>query len=558
VASFAIVAASQIVGAQSPSSTDSAAIARIDSLFARVNADTSPGCAVGVGRDGLPSILRGYGSASLEYAARISAATRFDAASIAKQFTAASLVLLAEHGKLSLDDDIRRFVPELPRYDSPITLRQLMHHTSGLRDQWDLLWLAGGRDDDPTEDEDVLSLIFRQRALNFRPGTQFLYSNSGYTLLALVVKRVSGLSLKEFASQNLFVPVGMTQTYFLDDRFQLQMGVASGYRRARGSGWNPSPYLYDTYGPGGLFTTVEDLLRWYESVGAGGLAGGALRREALRRDTLPGGDTLSYSMGLELGKYRGRSYIGHGGNDLGANAFALRLLDEHLTVAVLCNARETDAFTLARRALDVFLPPPVASASAPPSATAPAALVATPAEQLARYAGVYFNPLMLTTRKVELRDGRLIWARGGDGTPLDAVTPDRYRFPPGQPAELFFPAARRGESQVMHLISGSSVTVYHRAEPFVAPAGGVAAYAGEFHNEELDVTWRIVARDGSIEVGTLSSWSFKPQPIFRDAFALPEAVVLRFTRDKGGRIDGLLAEMPRTRGVRFAKVRPHQ
>jgi CubicO group peptidase (beta-lactamase class C family) len=543
--------------AQSAATSDSALRMRIDSVFARLNVAGSPGCAVGVARDGKPPILLGYGSASIEYGVPITATTTFEAASVAKQFTAASIVLLAEAGKLTLDDDVHRYVPELPVYQDPITLRQLMHHTSGLRDQWDLLWLSGGRDDDPTEDEDVLDLIFRQRDLNFRPGSEFLYSNSGYTLLALVVKRVSGVSLREFAEERLFAPLGMTHTFFLDDRFKILKDVASGYRMARSSSWGRSPYLYDTYGPGGVFTTTEDLLRWNESLGDGRLAGGALTREALRRGTLMSGDSVPYSMGLDLGTYRRHKYIAHGGNNLGASAYAIQFIDDRLSIAVLCNGRELDAYTLARQTAGLFIAVLPAPGSTGPQreSQAVSATVDVSAVQLAGYAGIYFNAATLATRKVDVRNGRLIWARGTPGTPLDAVAPNRFRFPPGTPAELVFPALRQGESQMMQLISGASVTEYRRGETFVAPVGGIATFGGSFYSDELDVTWKLRVVNDSLEVGTHGSWSFRPQPILRDTFALVEAVVMRFTRDNRGRIDGFIADMPRTRGIRFRKVR---
>ena len=539
---------------QSPEPADSVILLRIDSLMAAAAPQPGPGCSVGVGRDGRPSLLRAGGMASLEYDVPLTPATVFHAASIAKQFTAAAVLLLAEDGKLSLNDDVRRYVPELPRYGNPISLRQLMHHTSGLRDQWDLLWLDGGRDDDAIEEEDVLAVVFRQRGLNFRPGEAFLYSNTGYTLLALVVHRVSGLSLKEFAAQRIFSPLGMSHTRFRDDRFEILPGVASGYRKARpGQGWGRSLYLRETYGPGGLFTTAEDLLRWYAALGGSAPALGPIRRQVLRQGMLSSGDSTGYSTGLELGRYRGHRYVRHGGNDLDANAHAIRFVDDRLSIAVLCNTPGIDSYAMVRGIADLFLSPPAAAAGADPRPRPPT--IEVPANRLQKYAGVYYNPVTLATLELQLREGRLAWVRGGSETPLDAVAPDRFRFPPGQPAELFFPVAAPGGPQVMHLISGGTATVYHRAEPFVAQPGGLAAYAGEFTSPELDVRLKITVMENQLRVGTLSSWSFRVRPIFRDGFALPDVVVLRFTRDQRGQIDGVVADLSRSKGIRFRKAR---
>ena len=246
--------------AASPNLSAQDTVTRIDSVFASIGKDRGPGCSVGIDRNGAAPVTRSYGLASIEHNVPIAPTTRFDAASVAKQFTAASIALLANQGKLSLSDNVRKYIPELPDYASLITLQDLIDHTSGVRDQWDLLWLSGGRDDDATEDEDVLALLAKQKALNFSPGSEFVYSNSGYTLLAMVVNRVSGLTLRQFAKKFIFEPRGMRDTEFLDDRFEILPNVASGYRHARSSAWSPSPYLNDTYGPGGLFTTALDML----------------------------------------------------------------------------------------------------------------------------------------------------------------------------------------------------------------------------------------------------------------------------------------------------------
>jgi hypothetical protein len=165
---------------------------------------------------------------------------------------------------------------------------------------------------------------------------------------------------------------------------------------------------------------------------------------------------------------------------------------------------------------------------------------------------LYFNPITLWTRKVEVRDGRLIWARG-DGTPLDAVAPHRFRFPPGQPAELLFPDRQRGKPQEMQLISGGSVTRYFASEPFKKPPGGMKEYSGDFYSPEIETLWHVAAGDSSVHISTLGSWGFDAQAIFHDAFAVPDAVIVRFTRDERGRVNGLIADMPRTRGVRFER-----
>ena len=523
-------------------------VARMDSLFARLGKD-GPGCAVGVARAGAPEILRTYGMASLEYRVPIDSGTVFHAASIAKQFTAAAIVRLEMQGKLRLDDDVRRWVHELPDYGQPITLRHLMAHTSGLRNSGDLLWLAGGRDDGTTE-EDVLAAIFRQRSLNFPPGTQHLYSNSGYTLLALVVRRASGTPLKEYAARELFGPLGLTRTQFVDSRYAVIPGRATGYRGLTGGIWGHAAYLQDTYGAGGIFTTTGDLLRWYQQLHSGTELARTLLALATERARLTSGDSVPYSMGLELGSYRRVPFIAHGGNAAGENAYAMHFPDRRLSIVVLCNGREIDAFMLARQTAGLFIAPVAAAQVATAAARTSLTLGAS---RLNALAGLYYNEELLTTRLIVAREGRLFWVRGGPGTPLDAMDSSRFAFPPGTPVELYFPAAGPGSPREMHVLSGGTVTKYVRATPFVTPAGGMSQYRGRFRSEEIGVTLSVAPVDSAIEISGPGSWRFRAEPLFRDAFTISEAAVFRFVR-RNGRITRMIVDMPRTRRVVFTRI----
>ncbi len=218
--------------------------AKVDALFAAWSGTNTPGCAVGISRDGKPEYVRGYGMSNLEYGIAIGPESIFHVASISKQFTAFAIELLAREGKLSLDDDVRKHLPELPDYGRRITVAHLIHHTSGLRDQWSLLDLAGWRDDDLITEEDVLRIVSRQRALNFEPGAEYLYSNTGYTLLAVIVRRVSGESLRAFAEARIFKPLGMTSTHFHDDHTEIVRGRTSAYDTRPGGGWRVSVLVF--------------------------------------------------------------------------------------------------------------------------------------------------------------------------------------------------------------------------------------------------------------------------------------------------------------------------
>ena len=256
VLSFLTVSCAPGQHAAAPAGSPSA---RVDELFQKMDSTVTPGCALAVVKDGRILYERGYGMADLDHNVPITPATVFHVASMSKQFTAASIVLLAQEGKLSLDDPVRKYIPELPDFGIPITIRQLIHHTSGLRDQWDLLGLAGWRYSlDLITDDDVLAVMSRQRDLNFPPGTRHLYSNTGYTLLAQIVKRVSGQSFREFTTSHIFQPLQMNNTRFRDDHAEVIKNIAYGYQPAQNA-FLISITNFDTVGATSLLTTVEDL-----------------------------------------------------------------------------------------------------------------------------------------------------------------------------------------------------------------------------------------------------------------------------------------------------------
>lgn len=234
---------------------------KIDALFAQWNKPDSPGCALAVIKDGQVLYKRGYGIANLDHDIPISSKTVFNVASMSKHFTAIGVALLARQGKLSLDDDIRKYLPEMPQYSTPITIRHLIYHTSGIREYSHLMQLAGTRFQDAPVEE-IYQIIARQKELNFKPGEEYLYSNSGYLLLARIVQRVSGKSLREFAGENIFKPLGMSSTRFHDDHSEVIRNRATGYSSRRVGGFAVESTTSDSVGDGGLFTTIDDLILW--------------------------------------------------------------------------------------------------------------------------------------------------------------------------------------------------------------------------------------------------------------------------------------------------------
>lgn len=338
---LALVAA--VTAVSSPVAAADTGAREIDAIFARALKPGGPGCAVGVYQDGAITALKGYGLADLELQVPVGPDTVFNIGSVSKQFTAMSAIILADQGRLSLDDDIRKYLPEMPDYGAPITIRNLVNHTSGIRNYFDVMFIKGLTQHDPVTPDEIYSWISRLKKLDFPTGSEERYSNSGYFLLGRIVETVSGQSLARFEQDNIFGPLGMTHTRVRDDLGAVVANRASGYVPDPKGGFRVSDNQIEVVGDGGVLTTVRDLALWDADFYRGKVWRPAVKAEMLRVGKLADGQPAQiepgvYSAaGLNIGQRRGLSYISHGGKDLGFMADLTRYPDQHLTTAVLCN-----------------------------------------------------------------------------------------------------------------------------------------------------------------------------------------------------------------------------
>lgn len=517
--------------------------ARVDSIFAFATA-TTPGCAVAAIRNGAVEYAKGYGMADLEHDVAITTQTPFYMASVSKQFAAAAVNLLALDGKLSLDDDVRKTIPELPEYGATITLRHLMHHTSGLRDYLTLFSLAGLTDYTITN-ADFLEMVGRQRSLSFRPGEQYSYSNTGYVLLSLVVERVSGKSLRTFAQERIFAPLGMTSTQFRDHHNMLIKGRALAYAPSRTAGYTLSVPHFDVVGDGGLYSTVEDLARWEANFLDPRVGGAEWLALEGQRGRLNGGAPIPYGAGLFHGTYRGETTVDHGGALGGYNIGLLRFPARRFSVAVLCNGNAVPSGLLARRVADVFLRDVLAPVT--PAVTAPA----TPAVSvdLAPYKGSFFDDRAMAMRELVVEDGRLYFSRGPNNrSELVPLGGARFQMAGAPTVAVFSP---RGDSLRLET-SGIAVVL-----PRVRDAGrrDLRSYAGSYESSELKVAWLVTAGDSTLTVRPARGSSIRLDPAFEDAFRSP-SILARFIRDDRGEIVAMdVSSGERARNVRFERRR---
>ena len=403
---------------------------RVDGVFARFARPDSPGCALGIFQNGAITYSKGYGSANLEYGVPITPATPFISGSVAKQFTAAAIALLVDQRRISLDDDVRKYIPELPDYGTKITIDQLVHHTSGLRDFWALVQVAGMRFDDGYAVSDVIRLAARQKHLNFPPGTEYDYSNTGYIALGLIVQRVTGKSLREFTTEQIFAPLGMTSTHFHDDHTMLVPGRASAYTPLPEGGYRINVWNNDIVGQGGLILTVNDLLKWDENFYTGKVGGPGFLELQLQQGKLANGKTLTYAFGLTVEQYRGLPLVEHSGSSGGYRTIVSRFPTEHTSVVALCNTTDANTTVLSHQVADIVLGPKL-SAPAPRAArsdTAVTRAAAPTAKALNGLAGRYYSTELDAAYDVSVTGTTLTAKRPrGEVDTLQVVGPETFR-----------------------------------------------------------------------------------------------------------------------------------
>jgi len=553
---------------------------KIDSLFKKWDNNNSPGCALGIVKDGQLIYKRGYGMANLDYNIPISSKSVFEIASMVKQFTAMSILLLAKQGKLSLDDEIQKYLPELPRYQSPITVRHLIYHTSGIRGQYGLVESAGIASFDLT-DEDVLGLIARQKELNFKPGEEFLYSDTGYFLLGLIVEKVSGKSVHEFAGDNIFKPLGMTNTNLEFDRTLAVRNRATGHRLRSNGGFS----IAITKPWGEMYTTVEDLFLWDQNFDNNKLGGGPdLISEQLSTDLLNNGEKIDYAFGLNVVEYKGLKRIGHEGRGGGFMSNMIRFPEQNFSVICLCNADNISPRGLANQVADIFLADQFKKGAGGVDETVAAVqdIISIPEKELASLTGFYFDPITIRSIRFYMKDGKLMWDSGFVLSPLGQ---NRFKVVGAPLVEFVFvrPFAGR-RMQVKLIFSGGlrpRTTTFDAVRSETPTSTQLAEFTGKYVSDELGgATYTLSIKDGKLLLQVrngitvfsdkglvlavtqaLSSETPKDvilTPEFADAFVYlvdGSRVMMRFTRNPQNAVSGFtLANGGSVRRLRFNKL----
>lgn len=513
---------------------------KIDSLFARWNTTRLPGCTIGVSRDSRPIVSRAYGMADLEHGIANQPDSIIEAGSVSKQFTAAAVLLLSQQGKLSLDDPVRKFIPEVPDYGEPLAIRHLITHTSGLRDWGSIEAIAGWpRTSRVYTHAHVLDIVSRQKALNFPPGTEFSYSNTGYNLAAILVSRVSGKSFADFTREAIFEPLGMTRTSWRDDFTRVVRDRSIAYTVAD-SGVAMNMPFENIHGNGGLLTTVGDLLRWNENavrLQVGGRAFVDLQRTRAR---LKSGEEIVYSAGLYIGEWKGVPEVNHSGGTAGYRAWLAQYpTQRHLSVAVLCNASDAPAWIIGRQVAELFLDLPSVP-SFPAFAPEPALL--------SEVKGLYRNIKTHEVTAIESGDGQLRSATGA----LVPISKDVFRAGAGS-TRLYVERDPAGRVVFIKVDTLGETSRFEKVEAAHPTADDLAAYVGEYVSDEAEVALRVAVEGGKLVIRRRPDTTITLTPNHADGFSGSIGQV-RFLRDGKGAVNQLSISQDRVWDLRLSRV----
>ena len=518
----------------------------IDKIFRWATQET-PGCACAVAKDGKVVVNRAYGSADLERSVPLNVHSIFDAGSLTKQFVAAAILLLVKEERLSLSDDVRKYIPQLPDYGHTITIDHLLTHTSGIRDWTGMLPLAAGN-------EDALTMILRQRSLNFVPGEEWSYSNSGYVLLKEIVARASGLPFADFTRKRIFEPLGMKSTSYREDMREVIRNRALAYDKGR-NGWRLAMLLDNDRGGGGILSTAADLLIWNEALAYKTLS--AFVTEKIQEPArLKNGRLLSYARGLFIDKSPdGSRFWWHSGSADGYKSLLGRFPEHSLSIAIMCNSGDgTDRVSFARRIFDLLVPAAGAqrAITAPPIASSG---VDTASLDLSSRTGLYFNENSGEPLQLVVDRGRL---RVANGPILVAQAKDRFKpwetdlnFLSNDDFELHFLSPNGFERKTME----GKIVRYRRGRPFAPKPDELKAFAGRFGSVEIGTVFRMEPKGNQLVMSLehAPARRLELKPVDEDTFQFNRMLV-RFRRDKSGQVMGLDYSNPLLRNVQFTRL----
>lgn len=500
----------------------------------------APGCAAAVSLNGEVVFEKAFGLADLEHNVPNTAQTIFESGSVAKQFTAAALVLLQQDGKLSIDDPVKKYIPELPDYGSPLTIRHLLNHTAGLRDWGTVMSLTGaGRGERVISQDLAFDVITHQRALDFKPGSEYSYSNSGYNLAAIIVERVSKQKFPAFVEERLFKPLGMKNSSWRDDYQRIVPGRAQAYSRQGTGPWRLNMPFMNVYGNGGMLTTVGDWMKWNAMLDSNSL-GASLVNALETQGVLNDGRKIAYALGLTVAKYKGLKDVSHGGATAGYQTFLTRYPDNKVSVGVMCNGTSPSAGGIAANITDeIFGPFPETSKTEPAKISD---------DELKKFVGIWRNEKTHAPARFVIENGVSRWS-GARLVPMGGG-----QFTAGD-NQLKFTFDKDGKPMSAETVdSDGEVRRFAPETEWKPTPEDLSSFKGDWFSEEAGATVTLAVEEGKAFIKQRPTTSLQMQPIYKDHFSA-QGYVLWFTRDKNGKVDRLHVGASRMRDMLFVRVK---
>ena len=550
-AAVALLLLLPLVGCSPAHATQDTRAARVDALFERFNRTPSPGLAIAVVDDGRVILRKGYGMANLEDQIPITPSTVFDIASVSKQFAGLAIAMLIEQGKVRLTDDIRKHIPELPDIGHTITVDHLLHHTSGLRDWPGTLAVAGWRMDDVISFDQILTMAYHQKTLNFTPGAEYTYSNTGYNLLAELVERVTGQSFRAWTDQHLFKPLGMTSSFFRDDHTALVRHRALGYARDPDSTFRSIPNNLTALGSSSLFSSVDDLAKWvlnFDNPVVGGQAAMAMTRT---RGKLNSDSTIPYAFGISHGEYRGQPTVAHSGGWASFGTYLVHFPNQKFGVIVLGNSPVANPSRAAFEIADIYLEKELAPRAASPTPET-GRTVEVSTDVLRNYVGVYkLGPGWYVRIR---QDGRTLRAQAsGENEFAMSARSDSVFWVDAYGATISF--RRDDTGRVTHFMYRDRRAPRMDDTRATRPAG-TADFVGSYVSDELQTTYEVVQRNDSLVLRHRRHGTIPLTPGWEGDFTTPLWFLrsVEFQRDDRGMVTGFVVNVDeRSRNIRFVK-----
>ena len=530
----------------------------IDSIFSEWNKTDVPGCALGIIKDGALIYSKGYGLANMEYDIPNSGSAVFRIGSTSKQFTAACIVLLAEQGKLSLDNNLKSLFPDFPSYAEKITIRQLLNHTSGIRDYLMISYLKGLSDDDYYTDGDVMNWLTNQSDLNFNPGEEFLYSNSGYWLLGQIVKKVSGKNMADFAHEEIFGPLAMNNTHFHNDHTQIVKNRASGYVPSGNDGYKISMTTLDMIGDGGIFTTINDIKKWDDSYYNSDVLSKRFWDMMTQQGILNSGEVIDYASGLDIGEYKGLKTIRHGGAFVGFRAELLRFPEQRLSIAIFANRGDASPSRMANQVADLLLKENftnVGVENQDQKDVKKDEFVHLKTNELENFSGHYWNNTSSLARKVYVKNDTLRYFRSETNeSKLVPISKNEFKMINVQADVLVkFEVNELGENTMSFIANGGKPSISIKYMPNVYTKDELLQLSGRYYSSELDVYYSLKPESDLLMLYINDSKKSSLSPIMKNLFSNDDYGIFQFNNDDEGRLSSFRLAAGRVKNLNFEK-----